>query len=249
MKYIKKGGFTFEEMYSPLIQFCIDYNKRDAIELFGESSIIHVKGGASIKYHLNKVGINTNGITSDIDILLIPNEEDSQSALNNFYEALQRRFVGYNFTITNNNGLYNICINNFCVFDITIYNQNMNQLEDPETSMFLYALINMGFNNINNYVTKLLGSNNTEIKTFTSVQFEYFSTMKGLENTSKYLGSIEKWRNNKIRYESINPRTNNIAMIIARLNYQTTPAYIAKLQDKHNRYSYKLRILQSLLFQ
>jgi hypothetical protein len=248
MKINKKGGFTFEEMYVPLIQFCIDYNNRDAIELFGESSILHIKGGASIKYHLTKAGINTNGITSDIDILLIPNEEDYQSALNNFYEAIQRKFSDYNFSITNNNGLYNICINNFCIFDITIYNQYMNQSEDHETSMFLYALKKMGFDSITDYVNKLLQQTNIEIKTFTSIQFEYFSTLKGLENTSKYLGSIDKWRNNKIRYESINPKTNNITRIIARLNYQTSPVYIAKLQDKYNRYLYKRQMLESILY-
>jgi hypothetical protein len=245
MKYYKKGGSLFEMMYIPLIQFCIEYNNRDE-RLLGEGAIVHIKGGASIKYHLNKLGINTNGITSDIDILLIPNGEEN--ALNNFYTALQEKFTGNIFSFKNNNGLYHICINDICIFDITMYHSEINQNEDDETSMFLYALKNLEFLNINDYVDKLLEQSNTETQTFTTLQFEYFSTWKGIENTIKYLNSIEKWRSNKLQYESINPRTPNINRIIARLNYQTTPDYIAKLQDKKLRYIQKYQTIQHILF-
>lgn len=246
MKYLKKGGFTFEEMYGPLVQFCIDYNNRE--DLFGENSFIHIKGGASIKHHLNNRFINTIGITSDIDILLIPNEEED--SFKKFYLAFQEKFSSStpNITYKEVNGLYNICIDEICIFDITIYHHGMDEDEDEETSMFLYAVRSLGFGTIDSYVDELLRQSNIEIRTFTTIPFEYYSTKKGIENNEKYLSLIEKWRSNKLQYESINPRTPNINRIIARLNYQTTPGYIAKLQDKYLRYTQKFQILHNILY-
>ena len=248
--YSKKGGNPFEIVYYDFIQFCINYNNDDnRMTLFGETSFVHIKGGSSIKYHLTKYGMDVSGITADIDILLIPNGETEEDALLNFFNALQKAFPQYHFQLEHNNGLYNIFVNGLSIFDITIYHQNMNAKNDPDTSMFIYALHKLGIQTTDDYVNLLLTSENVEFRTFTSVHFEYFSTEKGIENTLKYLRSIEEWSRmrNNLKYQgSNNKETKNL---IARLNYQTSAEYVHKLEDKYNRYLHKLELLEQILSQ
>jgi len=76
-KYLKLknqiGGNLFEILFSRIIEYCIEYNKTavEMKDLVGYDYFVHIKGGASIKYHLMKRELPIHlhqEITSDIDM-------------------------------------------------------------------------------------------------------------------------------------------------------------------------------------
>ncbi len=260
----KEQQINFEEIYPAIIEFIISYNQKQKEfmsepydELFDEVNYAHIKGGASIKYHLNKLGINTDGITNDIDILfLIDDPKEGEDRVNSFYQDLKFRFPDINWNIINLNGLYTIQINGVNLIDITIYDPNFDI--NDETSMFGYALKRLGFNNIQDYFKTIAQSNDIQVISFTSIQFELFSTEKAIQVVQGHINKIPSW-NNALEFfiqqkaqleQEIPPNQNQIIevdKIIAGYRKQLQPEYIEKLKNKLQRYQQKFTVLNSLL--
>lgn len=78
--YNKIGGNLFEDLFTEFINYCLYYNSlgKELIDTFGYgfNNFVHIKGGSSIKYFINKHNVSSPNITSDLDILLIPGEDN-----------------------------------------------------------------------------------------------------------------------------------------------------------------------------
>ncbi len=270
-KYLKmknqKGGNLFETLFPGIIEYCINYNRTltDMGNMFGSNRFVHIKGGASIKYHLSKLGLPIDsfvGITSDIDMYLVSEPDEVENNLTEFLSGLYIKFPGYQWSTVNKNGLVTISVNGTDIIDITIFNEFFEE-PDPDTSMFLYAINNLGLKNHKEYFDQLnqiefeLMVKSFELieqKTFTSLPFERFATIKGIQNQEKYLSSIPNWKRMALYFydQSQNQslteeaRKNNYANF-ERYMYQLSPEYIQKLENKLQRYKQKLEIINKLL--
>ena len=289
-----KGGappsIDFENIYPIVIKYIMDYNYRSIStrkknrDLFGSDSddsdddgddvdddhhaiseIAHVKGGASIKYHLNKKGIDTNGITNDIDILFFPasldntkDEVDRQVRV--FYDELTHFCVGRigdaRFELVLSHDLYTIKLNGIHIIDITTYEPDFD-IQDP-SSMFGYALRQMGYSNLNDYYNKLKESDDNETLSFTSIEFELLSVDKGIQNVGNYIKSIPKWFQMKHIFQikldetrKHNPpdkdQISELAEIVKRYDRQLQPEYKTMLETKLKRYQDKKWKLESII--
>jgi len=239
LKYKKKylnikkllGGNIFNKIYDKLIKTFRDINKIND-PIFGFKDIIHIKGGSSIKYHLQKNMIapdDLNELTNDIDILVILDDSKSENLeLFNknkkdfvifILETIKKNIPEYNWIYKESNQLYNICIENDiieCFIDITFYNPFDEDIDiDDDTSLFQYALRKNTYINMKNYIDKIktnasidsefdITDDNIDTFMFTSPQFEYYSCIKGIELMGKYLNyASQKWNLEKEELKKI----------------------------------------------
>jgi len=239
LKYKKKylnikkllGGNIFNKIYDKLIKTFRDINKIND-PIFGFKDIIHIKGGSSIKYHLQKNMIapdDLNELTNDIDILVILDDSKSENLeLFNknkkdfvifILETIKKNIPEYNWIYKESNQLYNICIENDiieCFIDITFYNPFDEDIDiDDDTSLFQYALRQNTYINMKNYIDKIktnasidsefdITDDNIDTFMFTSPQFEYYSCIKGIELMGKYLNyASQKWNLEKEELKKI----------------------------------------------
>jgi hypothetical protein len=107
--------------------------------------------------------------------------------------------------------------------------------------MFLYAINNLGLNNNKEYFDQLnqiefeLMVKSFELieqKTFASLLFERFATIKGIQTQNQSL-TEEARKTNYTNFE--------------RYMYQLSPEYIQKLENKLQRYKQKLETINKLL--
>lgn len=257
-KYLElKGGVNifFEAAFTTLINYCKKFNKINTKNL-----IAHVKGGSSIKYHLMNISMNTHEITDDLDILLVKcNDITDNEALTGFIDGLQKEITSYKITyegnIDNINKYFRICLGGSCIIDLTIYKQD--EYNDDETNMFSYAAKNIGCKNTHDYVSKLVEYYKLNLKnlteeviqnvTFTELKFEYYSSMKGLELQNKYIDICESgiWIKQLAVLRSLNDHSND--NMIARLEKQISPEYLAHLKNKRLRYIKKIDTIGKIL--
>jgi hypothetical protein len=262
-KYLDlKGGVNvfYEAAFPSVINYCKKFNKIIHTMNGGRNLIAHIKGGSSIKYHLMKRGINTHAVTDDFDLLLIkPDNMTDNDALNYFTSGLQQELSSYLITqegvADGRNKFFKICLGGTCIIDLTIYQND--PYNDDETNMFSYAAKSTSFSNTHDYVSKLVGyyvsnlGNLTdeviEKVTFTSLQFEYYSSLKGLELQGLYINKYETgvWARQLAEYQSKNNPM--FASAVASLQRQTTPAYLARLKDKQLRYTQKISIIRPII--
>ena len=150
-KYIAlKGGINFDTIFIQLIEYCITFNKNNRnynIDEFinGDYSIIHIIGGASIKYNMIRREIDSTMITNDIDIYLISGKRNEKNNnFNYFFEGLQQ--FGGNWTFKKQNTFYVILYEEQPIFDITLYyidDEDGNEFIDEDTSMVYNACIKL----------------------------------------------------------------------------------------------------------
>ena len=209
------GGNIFNKIYDKLIKIFRDINKIND-PIFGFKDILHIKGGSSIKYHLQKNMIapdELTRLTNDIDILVILDDYKSEN-LESFnkskedfvifiLETIKKNIPEYNWNYKESNQLYNICIENDnieCFIDITFYNPFDEDIDiDDDTSLFQYALRENKYINMKSYIDTIrfnasnidsefdITDDNIDTFMFTSPQFEYYSCIKGIELMKKYL--------------------------------------------------------------
>jgi hypothetical protein len=267
-KYLKLkeqyGGNLFEQLFPYLINYIIEFNKTDGGSLFSPNRFLHVKGGASIKYHImkNQVPIDTTNITSDIDLFLVCDEEEVNQHIESFLSGLKTHFSQYNWTHKIDGALLTILVNGIDIIDLTVFSSSYSE-PDPETSMFSYALANTGFANIEDYFDKLNLIDHQDMlqsyelverKTFTSLLFEKFACMKGIENQRHYLESKPNWEK-LARYYLAKASDESLPMTereryyntYQRYLYQLSPEYISKLENKLLRYQQKLEVINQML--
>lgn len=252
----------FESIYVDIINYCLEYNSKitEFSFLFGPERFVHIKGGSSIKYHLMRATAppeyHTN-ITSDLDIFLVCDDDEKDIHIEEFIKGLIELFDHHTITHTIENGLVKIAFNGVNIVDLTTFTELYEEL-DPESSMFFYACETLGktekqyFRELESIKTEDYSS--LEKKTFTSVEFEYYSSQKGLSIYMGYLDKIPSWQSNYLAYLE---RASNMSlsegerrqarMFAGRYHYQLSEEYIGKLQKKVTRYQKKLELLKMLL--
>ena len=161
--------FNFNEMFDSIIDYCVEFNKHSKL------GFIHIFGGASIKYYINKNKINNNYLTSDIDgsIICFYNDDDNKLKLiNSFVNGLKITFPCYiwKYEIRNNHLLdysnhlelipifIKIYVNNYKLFELTIYNLNQNKMNNSFSSA-VKQIYNI---NMDDYYTYLLQNHNND---------------------------------------------------------------------------------------
>lgn len=216
-----------------------------------EYNFIHLKGGASIVYHLNPNKINLNNLTDDFDITIIQNKNDRVligGLLNRLFNKIQQCLQNYQLRLAYDNGLYSIYVNNIRLIDITIYDKNE---QYDETSMINYASKKLNYGSFSGYIDsillkiddeKLFGVSNEllEIVTFTPLIFEYHAAIKGIENVIMYINRIPELTQ---RYEYLK-KSNGDSYLIEKLKKNIDPIYIKKLHDKLERYKLKKLLIE-----
>jgi hypothetical protein len=218
------GNIRFNTLFKEIIMYCIEYNQRPLTkeeELFGDISFVHIKGGASILYHLinRNSNVNLEGLTEDIDIFFVSLEETANTDIEKFFNGLCNKFPQYTLDIKVDNGLFIISVNGQAMIDITIFYtdkalESNDSLLNLETGMFSYALINLlrkelsplDYNNftsglseieilkktISVYFNNLSNKTGLE-KTFTTLELEKFATEKGIANQQLYINASVNW--------------------------------------------------------
>lgn len=256
----------FESIYVDLVNYCMVYNTKvnEAETLFGDDRFVHIKGGSSIKYHLMKAQAPAEyhtHITSDLDIYLVCDDEYVDANIHDFITGLQEIAKPHVVTATSENGLTTIAINGLNVIDLTTFTESYEEM-DPDNSMFYYACEKMGktedkyFEEFRQIDNKLTGGNQEllEKKTFTSIEFEYHATQKGLVIYKQHLENVTQWeRNYEVYYRrsfdmSLSEYERSEALRIAeRYRYQSSEPFVTKLRNKFTRYQNKLMLLENLL--
>jgi hypothetical protein len=259
-KYLKLknqiGGNLFEILFSDIIKYCIEYNETaiEMKEMIGYNYFVHIKGGASIKYHLMKRELPIHqGITSDIDMYFVSKADKVDDDVRVFLLGLQTKFSDYAWSPSINNGLITISVNGVNIIDITIYTDTYIE-SDPENSMFSYALNKMGFENHHSYFNMLNQSELVEQKTFTSLEFEKFATMKGIQIQQYYLDDVPNWgiMADIFLKESQNPlytveQKYEKHKLYEKYMNQLSHEYLQKIHNKKFRYEQKLEIINKIL--
>ena len=262
------GGNLFELVFENVIKYCIEYNKteNERETLFGDDNrFVHIKGGASIKYHLIKNGAPLEyhqNITSDIDLFLVCEADDVIVNLTTFVDGLKLKFPEYSINLKNNNGLYVITFNEIDIIDITIFNEHYVE-PDSDTSMFLYAINNLGYVDHEKYFKELEKISYDDIlenyslletKTFTSLKLEKYAAIKGSRIYETYLKNIPKWieqRDNYLRMSQnmqlVSSQRQQYLQFAERYAYQTSSSYIDKLNDKLTRYNRKIVLISTMI--
>jgi hypothetical protein len=256
----------FESIYVDIVNYCMVYNTKVNYteSLFTESRFVHIKGGSSIKYHLMRAQVPPEyhtHITSDLDIFLVCDNEYVDENISDFITGLQEIAHPHVVTSKSENGLTKIAINGIDVIDLTAFTESYEEM-DPDGSMFYYACERLGKTE-NEYFEELKQIDNTltdrnhellEKKTFTSVEFEYYATEKGLSIYAQHLENVPMWRQN---YEIYYRRSLDVSLpdyeranalrIAERYQYQSSEVFVAKLRNKFTRYQNKLMLLEQLL--
>jgi len=249
------GNFkNFEEFYNFMIPICILYNS-----MF--NNIVHIIGGSSVKYHMYTHSIPEHiGITDDIDIYLIDNQDRTHDIDANIIEHFYRfilnianmKNVKNLWSLLEENGLYKICYNNICYIDLTLYippsDEEKDLIEEEDnTSLLQYAYKNLGFINKYQYIISLNDLSAIE-KTFSSITFEKLLNQKGIDVYNNYLTvNVPLWVERVHNYRSNYHDPNDpYQKVIERYEYQISPEYIAKLQRKVEKYRHKLGFLNLL---
>jgi len=170
-----------------------------------------------------------------------------------FLLGLQSIFREYDWSTSVNNGLITISVNGVNIIDITIYTDTYIEY-DLENSMFSYALNKMGFENHHVYFNMLNQSELVEQKTFTSLEFEKFATIKGIQIQQYYLDNVSNWRMmvDVFLKESHNPsytdeQKSEKYKIYEKYMYQSSHEYLQKIRNKKIRYEQKLEIINKIL--
>ena len=240
----------FEDIYDYIIPFIIAYNENE--KLIDQNKIYaHIKGGSSIKYHLNKMNVDTENITNDIDIMLLNYETDVTTSFKHFYNILTEYIPDITWNIIFENGIYIIKIGDVNIIDVSFYSE-MNHFND-ETSMFNYALTELNLT-IYDYYTQIISSDDIETITFTSPEFEFNCTIKAIDVYTNYINEIEskktkmeKLINQKEQLGIEDESIYHYELLINQLNYELRPEHIDKLINKLNRYEMKLELIREYL--
>lgn len=265
----------FENIFDKLILFCFNYNKildndDDYDELFSTNRYVHIKGGSSIKYHLKKnSNPNHYNITSDLDLFLICYPGDETKYINDFFIRLKDYLTDFTLSIKTLYNLHIISINGYDMIDISIYNTNYSRLDD-DTSMFYYALQQLGIKSYSDYFEYIEENNkynlleneiNLENRTLTTLEFEKYACIKGIENQLEYINQFDNWNIKKNYYQKkLQNMTKNIFSgrytekdilttdkLYKQFYKQTRPEYKNNIIYKYKNYQKKICLIKSIL--
>jgi len=132
-KYIKyvdsyyklSEDINFNSIFDSLMEFCLQFNRYKFGKNYSSSKcFVHIRGGSSIKYKMNRYGLLDNNITNDVDIIIVPFENNPNiriKLIEEFDIALKKAFPKYMWRYTIENLLTRFYINNTKIFDIVFY--------------------------------------------------------------------------------------------------------------------------------
>ncbi len=225
-----KDDFNFDLVFDALMEFCLKFNKNKFGKNYSTSKcFIHIRGGASIKYKFNRYGLFDKNITNDIDIVMIPFENNPNvriKLIEKFAVALKKELPKYMWTYKINKKVTMFYLNNLKIFDVVFYDNIKPWFNDFNDSQDKKVLSN-NYNSIDDYFSdlkklfesKLDNQETLEKVTFTSLEYEYQS-LKLLINfyNKKYIEDIKKLKNNNASEIEIYDKKLNIKNKIYRYN-------------------------------
>jgi hypothetical protein len=247
----------FDRMYDEIVDKIKRFNAESVDNTNKQNSYFaHIKGGASIVHHMKINNMDATNLTDDFDILLVPygdnmsDDANVQIMLNDFVSYLVRNFHQYSLDGKYDNGLMQVKVDGEHLLDISCYTYVQNF---DETTMTNFAAKYICYDDFNDYIRELkekivgnlkedlfgnmaVDENTLERMTFSSVNFELMSTIKGLKNVKKYITELKIKREQVNSYDKkkVPPR------FLERLQYEVSPEYEQKLMDKYERYKIKL---------
>lgn len=247
-KYIKyvdsyyklSEDINFNSIFDSLMEFCLQFNRYKFGKNYSSSKcFVHIRGGSSIKYKMNRYGLLDNNITNDIDIIIVPFENNPNiriKLIEEFDIALKKAFPKYMWRYTIENLLTRFYINNTKIFDIVFYDIVKPWFKNFENDALIlgqimnklnkYNSVDDYFNNLKKlFESKLENQEILEKVTFTSFEYEYQS-LKLLINyyEKKYIEDIKKLKENttlKEIYEYKKKYKNKIGIYKRKLFYLT----------------------------
>jgi hypothetical protein len=194
---------------------------------------------------------------ADKNFILQQNKIDASKKINDLFQLLQSRYPG-TWTIDVTNNLHTIKCNNYGVFDITFYER------EDMMSDFNYTLFGQSYNEIRlerglpittdpeEYIMNILTKQKTEPHnieeyTLTDTYIERKIATKAIEKYAQHIQDIPIWKQKAENPELLRDYTGVINQQMWQ-NYvhQSTPEYIAKIQNKYNRYQIKLRLINEI---
>jgi hypothetical protein len=209
-KYLKLSTLTntnFDYLFDSLIEYCIKFNS----DKFGQNysstkCFIYIKGGASIKYKMNRYGLHSDGITSDIDIIIVPFENNPDiriKLIEEFTNGLRKKLPDFTWTFKIGNTITTLYLNETKIFDIGFYDNVNPWFKDYQLTDIFQGVVKKlnQFKSVDEYfvhLKKIFESdfNNYETLekvTFTSLEFDYYSLIFLIElYTNKYVNEIKK---------------------------------------------------------
>lgn len=225
------------------MEFCLKFNRNKFGKNYSSSKFfIHIRGGASIKYKFNRYGLFDKNITNDIDLIIIPFENNPDiriKLLEKFNVALKKEFPKYMWRYTIENLKIKFYINDIKIFDIVFYDninpwyKNYEQTEIHTTvirKLNNFILLDEYFNSLKKLFELELDNQETlEKVTFTSLEYEY-QALKLLIDISnkKYIENVKQLKyNNASEIEIYNIK--------------------AKIKNKIYRYKKKLFYLSHIM--
>jgi hypothetical protein len=259
--------FLFNYTYPHVIEIVDRINHPHFPSLMGHKFII--KGGASVKHHLDMNGIFSGGITFDIDIapLFLPQDgytyssdptyvQNAVTYNTELYGSIEKklnhqaRVDGLNlyFNMKSHNGLITmqIKINDSQYYDIIDFSYI-----DPsdDASTFVNAILKL-HGSLEHFVTSFDGI-------FSDVQTELCVAMFGHDLYESYMSSTDSWMQSLelLRGQALNAQRIKdlglsdddddaqleiILKMIASYEHQLSDEYISKLRDKLLRFKRKI---------
>ncbi len=182
LKLSKQAKINFDDLFDQLMSYCLEYNKEKfGLNYSSTKCFIHVKGGACIKYNMIKLGLDSKETTDDIDLIMVPFENNPNiriKLIEEFIDGLKKKFNKYMWTFEADNKLTQIYLNDMKIFDIVFYDSI-----DPWYNHFVGGYIfptvikNLGSGEKQdteeyfNKLKKLFESDYTNIKTLEEVTF------------------------------------------------------------------------------
>jgi len=230
LKLSNKEEINFDLVFNALMEFCLKFNKNKFGKNYSTSKcFIHIRGGASIKYKFNRYGLFDKDITNDIDIIMIPFENNPNvriKLIEKFAIALKKELPKYMWTYKINKTVTKFYLNNLKIFDVVFYDNVQPWFNDFDDSQDKKNL-SYNYNSIDDYFSslkklfefKLDNQETLEKVTFTSLEYEYQS-LKLLINfyNKKYIEDIKKLKDKNASEIEIYDKKQNIKNKIHRYN-------------------------------
>lgn len=176
--------YNFDNLFDDLIEFCLEYNNNKfGINYSDSNGFIHIKGGSSIKYKMKKKGLPSNNITDDIDIIMVPFENNPEiriKLVDEFMDQLKKKFYKFYCSYEIDNTLIKIYLNYVRIFDIVFYDNVRPFYKEFNCLIWPNVTKKLNFNSVDDYFIQLkdkfksdLNNFNTlENVTFTSLEFD-----------------------------------------------------------------------------
>ena len=212
-KLQKLENINFDLLFNSLMDYCMKFNSDNFGKNYSSSKcFVHIWGGASIKYKMNMYGLNIDRITSDIDIIIIPFENNPDiriKLIEEFTNGLKKELPNFMWTHKIGNLITRLYLNENKIIDIVFYdNINPWYKDYQQTDIFTSVIRNLyKFKSVDEYFihlkklfeSELIDNQKLQKVTFTSIEFDYQSLKLLIELYNyKYINEIKKMKEKNV---------------------------------------------------